>query len=1028
MKLTFHPELIARTPSFPLEDLFDTSLDEILINPQFREAVYIASPELAKQIFDNPLNLSNELRPVVWKYFNRMCFRCTPYGMFAGCGKVKWADKTLVFRNEYRLRRRTRLDKEYFAALVKQLEIEKNIFFKLKLSLNNTLYEVGEQVRMIEPSIDQKDYQITGFPLNALMEVLLSAYGDKSFYVQEIINSGTALGFTVKGIKAYLLLLFEDGIIKTELDVLLPGKELLTHYIKTLTALKLSKHTKNWLPMLREIQNQLTSIDESENPGFEKYEPLICDLRSLLPEHPAKRILQVDQTHAPQKGELDSRLQKSLLKAVEILGKISTSPKSNDNLNNFKKAFAARYESREVPLLVAIDPEIGIGYTQQRIFDSFLLNQLAYHHVAESNHSVKVQYPEHQGLIIAFHASVANQCHELKLENIDLDIFKGTAKLPATSSIFFSQISYDQLLVKSVSGSSGMNLFSRFTDFDADLSILATQIARIDQESTDAVLAEIIHEPFLRSGNILPKTDFRSYQIPYVSQGANDDPIQIQLSDIVVGVDRGRVYLRSKKLDRLIRPMISHAFNYQKSSPLYRFFADLQFQDKDNIHFDFPSLIPGQPFYPRLTYQNLIFSAATWFIKWNDVPIDDKDGDDHCIRRFLNSKKVPLQFLICEGDNELLIDQRHPELLLIMIDMLKKRKQLTIKEFIHQPDFRGFHNGENKIYNNELIAVLINHDHIQTSPLLTPPFGLLAGMQRVFSFGSEWLYYKLYGGEFNLDQLLVQELFPLLKKLQSKKLIQDFFFIRYYDPEFHIRLRLKMSHNINLTEVTIALQECFKQLEGSGQIWKIQIDTYIRELERYGNSIAETESIFCSDSHAVLQLLQSAAIKDNPEQRIAVGIRMTADFLQLMNKDLDEAIVFSKRMRDSLKEDRNIGYPIEKRVRSLFEKDDLYGCYLKPLTDKKIDGILKVRMNKVKRQLEVLNSRFPKNYTEERGKLLMPYVHMNINRLFTSDQKFYEYLIYNYLFRHFNKIKNSPQIKKRSAFDLNTILEPEAVS
>lgn len=795
MKLTFHPELIARTPSFPLENLFDTSLNEILVNPQFREALYIASPELAKQIFDNPLNLSEELRPVVWKYFNRMCFRCTPYGMFAGCGMVKWADKTMVLRNAYQLRRRTRLDKEYFAAFIKKLEIESNIFFKLKLSLNNTLYQVGEQVRMIEPSIDQKDYQITGFPLNPLMAILLSADRKETFYAQEIINRGTALGFTVKGVKDYLLLLFKDGIIKTELDVLLPGNELLTHHLKILTLLKPCKHTKYWVPMLRQIQNQLRSIDESKEPGFEKYETLLSDLRSLLPGHPTKRILQVDHTHAPQKGQLDLRLQKSLLKAVEILSKITTSPKSNENLNNFKKAFAARYESREVPLLIAMDPEIGIGYMQQRTFDSFLLNQLGYHHTTESNRSIKAQFSEHQSLIAAFHALVANQCQELKLEKIDLDLFKGSAKLPATSSIFFSQISHDQLLVKSVSGSSGLNLFSRFTDFDGDLSTMATQIAEVDQESTDALLAEIIHEPFLRSGNILPKTDFRSYQIPYLSQSANDGQIQIQLSDIVVGVDRGRLYLRSKKLDRLIRPMISHAYNYQKSSPLFRFLADLQFHDTDNIHFDFPTLIPGQPFYPRLTFQNLIFSAATWFIKWNEIPFDHKEGDEECIRGFLNSKKVPVQFLICEGDNELLIDQRHPELLLIMIDMLKKRKELTIKEFIHQPGFRGFHNVENKIYNNELIAVLVNHDHIQTSPRLTPPFGLLPGLQRAFSFGSEWLYYKLYGGEFNLDQLLVQDLFPLLKKLQSKKLMQDFFFIRYYDPEFHIRLRLKMCHN-----------------------------------------------------------------------------------------------------------------------------------------------------------------------------------------------------------------------------------------
>ena len=56
--------------------------------------------------------------------------------------------------------------------------------------------------------------------------------------------------------------------------------------------------------------------------------------------------------------------------------------------------------------------------------------------------------------------------------------------------------------------------------------------------------------------------------------------------------------------------------------------------------------------------------------------------------------------------------------------------------------------------------------------------------------GDKWLYYKLYCGVRISDSLLTDLVLPLVIKLTTESLIEKWFFIRYSDPENHIRLRL----------------------------------------------------------------------------------------------------------------------------------------------------------------------------------------------------------------------------------------------
>ena len=65
-------------------------------------------------------------------------------------------------------------------------------------------------------------------------------------------------------------------------------------------------------------------------------------------------------------------------------------------------------------------------------------------------------------------------------------------------------------------------------------------------------------------------------------------------------------------------------------------------------------------------------------------------------------------------------------------------------------------------------------------------------VDKIFIPGSEWVYFKLYTGTKTADAILQNELYRYIRELLNNGIIDKWFFIRYTDPDFHIRLRLHL--------------------------------------------------------------------------------------------------------------------------------------------------------------------------------------------------------------------------------------------
>ena len=97
----FLNQLIVRTPSLSFnDDISEEFLKQFLDNPTFAEALYLASPVLFQEATnwrEGKITDPKKLQKIpisLGKYYLRMCSRCTPFGLFAGCGVVEWSNET----------------------------------------------------------------------------------------------------------------------------------------------------------------------------------------------------------------------------------------------------------------------------------------------------------------------------------------------------------------------------------------------------------------------------------------------------------------------------------------------------------------------------------------------------------------------------------------------------------------------------------------------------------------------------------------------------------------------------------------------------------------------------------------------------------------------------------------------------------------------------------------------------------------------------------------------------------------------
>lgn len=277
-------------------------------------------------------------------------------------------------------------------------------------------------------------------------------------------------------------------------------------------------------------------------------------------------------------------------------------------------------------------------------------------------------------------------------------------------------------------------------------------------------------------------------------------------------------------------------------------------------------------------------------------------------------------------------------------------------------------------------------------------------MKRNFTIGSEWLFYKIYCGYTTADELLKTITGPLSKRLVQQEFIDNWFFIRYADPNPHIRWRLHFADLSHLGEVELTVARSLQPYLDAKLINKIQTDTYKREIERYGEPTMELcEILFGLDSEMVTAMLaMTETLPDKELYRWLFSLKAIDALLDNFNYELEAKHRLVKAMADDFGKEFSINEPVIQQFSDKYRKSKngivefMQGKdgFAEPLY-----SIIGSNNEKVKRVAVLFLGLCPN--TERRDEIMRSLIHMTMNRIFIAQQRKHEVVLYGFLERYY---------------------------
>lgn len=289
-------------------------------------------------------------------------------------------------------------------------------------------------------------------------------------------------------------------------------------------------------------------------------------------------------------------------------------------------------------------------------------------------------------------------------------------------------------------------------------------------------------------------------------------------------------------------------------------------------------------------------------------------------------------------------------------------------------------------------------------------------MERIFIPGSQWLFFKLYTGTQSADILLTRHIGPFVRRLRESGAIDDFFFIRYTDPLFHLRLRLHLPDTSRYGEVFGVFYETFQPCVESRLVTTIACDTYVREVERYGGEAIEpTERLFGYDSACIIRILellrQQVQFGTYPSEEIRwrLGLLLNDDLLDAFGLSLTEKTALVTEAAKGYKAE--FGFTAHRSTKQINDKyralrDDLRHVMTTGLREEFPREILEERKRRIEGLAVTIKTMVPDGELQD---YLRSLIHMTMNRLFRSQNRLCEMMVLEYLGREYTTLLKNRQ-------------------
>ena len=904
-------------------------LRALLDRPEILQALYIASPSLRSGIDywlrDPDSKKGRQAERSVVRYFERMCTRSTPFGLFSGCsvGSITGHGENTVIRLEPRSRYRTssRLDFDYLFALSGALRRDDALTLELSYWPNSSLRRIAGAWHYTESRLRgaARSHHLVKLEDDPFLVAALEraeAGASVEALAQAVIAQDRDDPPSEEEAQAFVVDLVRSDVLVPALTPLITGEPALDDLIRQLASLPAGAAAARTLETARQA---LAALDE-QGPGDatpEAYQTIATGLKSLPAEVDPAKLYQVDMRKPVVVARLGPAVMDELVHAIEIL--VRFGPVNElDELKAFRDAFSQRYERAMVPLLEALDEETGVTFGRPTGEGAPLLRGLGYGaaQTAPAN-SVNLTAV----LLRKMSQGQRDAPRVLELTDDELPPLPAGHGLPDSFCMMATLVGSAealehgdfQLLLRGGLGPSGARMFGRFCHADPELERCVRDHLRQEElHDPEAIYAEIVYVPEGRVGNVLCRPRLRDYEIPYLARSGAAPDHQLPLADLLIGLEGDRLVLHSRRDGRRVVPRLTNAHGFVNSRlpAVYRLLCHLQHQDKKNVPAFSWGPLEGLDFLPRVKVGRTILSAARWKLSTAELetltqPV--RSARFLAMQRLRRERGLPRWVVFLEGDYALSADLDNPLSVDAMTHAFKRAPAVSLMEMLPDPDEICVR-GEEGHFCHELNVPMLLRPRVRASEAASarPSRAALASAApadrrlRTLPPGSEWLYVKLYGGNVVLDEVLTSALPPLLDAAAGSGTLARWFFLRYADPLDHLRIRFNGRPDRLQRDLLPLMAETLNPLLSAGRIWKIQFDTYEREIERYGGpeAIVAAEDCFFADSEAVLAILRASAGDDGQDARWRAAVCGVDSLLADFGLDLDARRVAVGRWRD----------------------------------------------------------------------------------------------------------------------------------
>jgi thiopeptide-type bacteriocin biosynthesis protein len=926
---------MVRAPLFPLEayQRLQASHGEDALsaeNPRVRLAVGVGSLSLLDDLERAASSRRDQLRRErkLLRYLIRMSTRPTPYGLFAGVALGRWGEATNLRIADPAAQMRARLDMGWLMPLIWKLEALPDVRQHLCFVANTAVYIRGGRAFLHERAASSTATETKGVSVRATAAVKRAleltrqpiAYADLTSQLLASIPGATA-----EKVEALLTELWKQTLLLSDLRPPLTGDVHPAHYlchrlaaIPSTAALAkqlatITKALSAWeavellekLPRYRLLNHQIEQCAEAFAGVLSKETTLSSSSEALSvldddkgeqveEEGAGKALVQVDMGMALESRTLAAPIGTQVARMAEVLLRVSSLPRGSMKLATYRQSFLERYgEAREVPLVELLDPNFGLGAPGA---------------LRESAHPLEAEQQTRRKQALIELALTAQQERRL-VANLDEEMLKrletwvpdpATAPYSLDINIFIAASSaaevqagnYQLALGPNVGGQQAGCNFGRFAYLFGDEGITALRetASCVSRLAPDVLFAELVYLPSRsRTSNVTIRPAIYPYELTYAASSGVAASNMIPLNELVVGLRDNRFYLRWPGKNVQVIARAGHMLNTMGAPPVVQLLSDIS---TDGIVYLTPfdwGEAAYFPFLPRVQMDRFVLSLARWritsFMRDRQLPAASSEAFQAALLAWRERWNVPRHVYLCMFDNRLLLDLECPqqsEELRAEVQKLQEGNVVLLQEVFPTLD-QTWVEGPGGQYVTEYIFPLIRTEAAREGKTDVPgPIPSLE--QRLKSVGSDWLFMKLYCGSDLQEELLAGPLRDFGRDALNEGFAADWFFIRYRDPDPHIRLRFRGDPKVLTGKLLPVLGEWGTWLMTRGSCLKYSFDTYDREIERYGGlaGIALAEQVFGADSRAVTDLLAAFQANTLDLDRTLLAVLSADDLLDAL--------------------------------------------------------------------------------------------------------------------------------------------------